>query len=155
MAEAAAQTSSEYIGATAKLNQGLQKFYIYLGFFRRALGPPFTFQKLSIIIGLIVLIVMLALVATAFYALNKNRMHPPSIAECPDYFLSDSNGGCKQNPNNQMGKCGDDVPDFKTGKYKGQNGYKEKYNWARKCHVQWDGITNNRKYTKIEGDTFD
>lgn len=156
MAEASGQTSSGSVNVGAKINQGLDSLYSSLGFFRRSFGPPFTFQKLAVIIGIVVLIVALALVSTAFYGINKKRKHPPSIAECPDYFLSDGKGGCMQNPNNQVGSCGDSIPDFKSGKYKGQSGLKEKYKWAtNECNVQWDGITNNRKFTKIEGDSFD
>ena len=157
MAEASAKTSTEYVSATAKLNEGLQKFYIYLGFFRRAFGPPYTFQKMCIIIGIIVLIVMLSLIATAFYALNKKRTHPPSIAECPDYFLSAGPNKCKPNPTNLVGNgtCNDETYDFSSKEYRGVNGMKAKYDKALECGWQWDGITNNRKYTKIEGDTFD
>lgn len=153
MVQAASQTSSEYINATARLNQGLQKFYIYLGFIRRAFGPPFTFQKLVIIIGIIALIVMLSMVATAFYALNKKRMHPPSIAECPDYFESTGKNKCKNTQ--KIGSCTEGEYDFSDSKYSGVEGNKEKYKKAVACNWEWDGITNNAKYTKVEGDSFE
>lgn len=42
------------------------------------------------------------------------------------------------------------VMDFSTGAYKGDSGLCQKYKWAHKCGVSWDGITYGTKYTPCD-----
>ena len=116
-------------------------------FFAVLFRKPFTFQKLTFIIGLIILIGMVILVSYSFYVLNKNRVFPPNIPECPDYFEVTGENMCFNSKN--IGRCGKETTDFNSDKYKGFNGLKEKLGWANNCEVVWDGITNNSELTKM------
>lgn len=102
---------------------------------------PVTFQKITILIATIVFTVSIILLSYLFYVLNKSRIFPPNVTECPDYFEAKGKNLCK-NVNN-LGNCGNETIDFNDNKYKGYNGLKEKLKWANNCNVVWDGITNN------------
>ena len=97
----------------------------------------FNFQKIIIIIALILLILSLAFISTAIINEEKNTDFPPVIAECPDYWIHDI----------ENNKC---VNDKNLGSLKEFNIDKnvtlcDKYNESIKYDFTWDGITNNAK----------
>lgn len=102
---------------------------------------PVTFQKITILVATIVFTIAIILLSYLFYVLNKSRIFPPDITECPDYFEVKGKNIC-ENVNN-IGTCPDKTFDFNDNIYKGYNGLKEKLKWANNCNVVWDGITNN------------
>lgn len=98
-----------------------------------------NFQKISIISSIVILIVFMALIGVSFYNINKKRNFPPTIASCPDYFETTPEGKCKliSNLDSKIGSCADIEYDFSSYTLK------DKYNEAKRCKWEWDGITNN------------
>ena len=84
---------------------------------------PVTFQKITILIATIVFTISIILLSYLFFILNKSRIFPPSIAECPDYFQVKVKNKC-ENINN-LGNCGKQTFDFNDNTYKGYNGFKK------------------------------
>jgi len=71
---------------------------------------------------------------------------PRNISECPDYFLSDGQGGCKNTYN--LGTCpavdGVLQPNatvrFDTSEFTGDDASYNKCRWAKNCNVSWEGV---------------
>ena len=100
------------------------------------------FQKTTVIVALITLIVMLLFVAYMMKRAKKTAAWPPMISECPDYFEVVDSQKCFNVKN--LGSCTSTEPiDFSGPKYQGRAGLKQKKIWAQQCGVTWDGITNN------------
>ena len=70
---------------------------------------------------------------TMYYYLQYQRYNkeqadktwPENIADCPDYWVNEGNGNCRNTHN--IGKC----PKV------------NKCRWAKKCHVSWEGVDQN------------
>ena len=58
-----------------------------------------------------------------------------------DYYEYQDDGSCKNVKGLGNGSCSDPAR-FSAQKYKGENGRLAKCKYARKCGVEWDGITN-------------
>lgn len=99
-----------------------------------------NFQRITIYIATLLLIAMLLIVGIMLYRADQNAEWPPMISECPDYWKVIDTEKCENVQG--LGNC-PGVADFTGSKWQGQSGLKEKYNWAKKCNVVWDGITNN------------
>ena len=99
-----------------------------------------NFQKITIIVALVILILMLLLVAYMMHRAKQTAAWPPMISECPDYFEVVSPEVC--NNVKGLGSC-HGVINFSSPNYQGQAGLKQKKAWATQCGVTWDGITNN------------
>ena len=138
--------NSNIMQQSMEIQNKLFKFEVYKQFFMRMFKPP-TFQKLTIIIGLVILIISLGLIATAFYSMNKSRNHPPDVAECPDYFESTGKNKCSNVKN--LGTCTDKDYDFSTPEYRGNRGKKAKFELAKQCGWEWDGITNDAEFLDV------
>jgi len=95
------------------------------------------FQKVILIIALIFLIISIFFITL----INKTSTNwPPEISTCPDYFIDVSPLGnsvisCKNTLN--LGNIG--VGPFQFDKAESNC---DKYTWATKSNVFWDGITN-------------
>lgn len=100
-----------------------------------------SFQKTTIIVALVILILMLVLVAFMMHRAKETAAWPPMISECPDYFEVVSPQVC--NNVKGLGSCPGNRIDFTDPKYQGKAGLKQKKIWAQGCGVTWDGITNN------------
>jgi len=109
-----------------------------------------TFQTIVLVIAIVILILVLVLIG---FALNKASMSnwPPLIGECPDYWTDMSGNGsmCANVMNLGNEQCvtpanGKDyfTMDFTNSSFLGGNGMCAKYQWARNCGVEWDGITS-------------
>ena len=122
-----------------------------------------TFQKNSLKIAIVILIIALAIIGWTLY---KNRYHskfPAYTSECPDFWTLTTN------PTNNQLSCGivnginapDDSKNSKCKQYMDNSGYLinkptwsvfgrqtddddcKKYKWSKKCNVKWDGISDN------------
>jgi hypothetical protein len=104
-----------------------------------------TFQKIVVIIAIISLIGALTFIGYAMYNRQHNVQFPPVSSQCPDYWEAKDNkcyntkhlGSCATDKNNSV--------NFNTPFFKGHQGICRKANWAKRCGVSWDGITNNNQ----------
>ena len=106
-----------------------------------------SFQKTTVIIAIIMLILCLIFISISLYNDKYNSQYPPVIADCPDYWIDRSSGdGAKCMNVKNLGKsgCSEEV-DFSKNKWQGDVGLCRKYKWARGCNLSWDGITNASK----------
>ena len=99
------------------------------------------FQKTTLMIAVGILILFLIMIAIALSYGKDSKTWPPEVPVCPDWGTSDGSGNFARchNPK-KMGSCKGPA-NFTTRKYTGDNGTCNKYKWAHKCKVAWDGIT--------------
>ena len=110
-----------------------------------------NFFKMSAIIMIIILIVCLAIVGVIIRTSETEKVYPPNVNECPDYYVKQEDGVCKDVKNISSEKhCKIINPQLKAMfKNIGNVGiganseYCEKKRWAEFCNVNWDGLTNN------------
>lgn len=108
-----------------------------------------TFQSTVMTIAIFCLIIALCFIGLALYREKYNSTFPPVIANCPDYWESGINAEgknvCISRPGlgNQSSGCTGEI-DFSTWGAGAEAGREncEKYEWAKKCNLTWDGITN-------------
>ena len=99
------------------------------------------FQKVVLIVAIVVLIITLAMIGSSLSKERKNAVYPPVLADCPDYWENTGvPGTCDKglyNKGNGSSECKSFPVDF--------SGFNDcdKYTWADKCKVTWDGISNN------------
>jgi len=105
------------------------------------------FQKIVLIIAIIVLIISLVLVGTLLRS-SRVETWPPLVPECPDWWIADGSGNNTTCINiKDLGVCpaqsGEthQTMNFNTSPFTGSNGTCAKYTWANNCKVSWDGIT--------------
>jgi hypothetical protein len=99
------------------------------------------FQKLILIIALIVLLISLLFIGISIHY-SRNKTWPPSIPSCPDYWISegtDKDAKCINVQN--LGVCKAKTMNFNNAPYVGSNGNCAKYTWANNCNIAWDGLT--------------
>jgi len=102
-----------------------------------------TFQKIVVIIAIICLIAALIFVGYAMYQKQYDVKFPPVSSQCPDYWTAKDK---KCFNTKHLGSCAtgkDASVDFNTKFFQGHNGACRKANWAKRCGVSWDGISNN------------
>lgn len=106
------------------------------------------FQKLILIVAGLILIIILVFIGINLANMKSNLTWPPNIPQCPDYWELDVSGNdivCKNVLN--LGKCSsstgstNEVVNFSTSDFTGNNALCSKYTWAKNCGVSWDGIT--------------
>jgi hypothetical protein len=96
-----------------------------------------TFQRLVIIIAILTMIVSLGFVYYMIHTETKSKW-PPIVAKCPDFWdaYEDSSGKLMCKNTKRLGTCLTDfdpnAEDYKTDC--------QKYTWANKCDIKWDGI---------------
>ena len=113
------------------------------------------FQTTVVVIAIIILLFTLLIIGLALsYA--KQESWPPIVPECPDYWVakgsSDISGGelgvgpfCVNIKD--LGTCPPKqgqkhlIMNFGASPFTGDEGDCNKYNWANRCNVSWDGIT--------------
>jgi len=101
-----------------------------------------SIQKIIIYLALVLLILMLTFIGYMMYKSKSSAKYPPEISECPDYWKVVGIEKCDNIMNLGKGSC-HGVHDFSGPTWQGKTGMKNKYEWAKNCGVQWDGITNN------------
>ena len=106
-----------------------------------------TFQKIVLFAAIIILIIALVFIGMAL-SKAKDQNWPPMVPQCPDYWFVDGSGNNTTCINvKDLGTCpasGNDkhlVMNFNTSEYSGTQGACNKYTWAQKCGISWDGIT--------------
>ena len=102
-----------------------------------------NFQKLVLTVATVILICMMILIGYAMSTNKGNMNFPPSVSECPDYWIS-SNKQCINNNNVNLGDCKSPM-NFNISKYMGHNGNCQKVKWANNCKIVWSGLTNDPK----------
>lgn len=106
------------------------------------------FQKIVLFSAIIILIIALVFIGITLSYAKSNQPWPPIVSSCPDYWLFDGSGNNAQCVNvKDLGTCrptGGDRHlhmDFASSIFTGSQGDCNKYNWAKRCGVSWDGIT--------------
>ena len=105
------------------------------------------FQKIVLIIAIIVLIVTLVIMGLAL-GTSSAETWPPLVSDCPDWWIADGSGNNSKCINvkdlgvcpAQEGKKHQNMS-FNLPAFTGSNEMCAKYTWANKCNVTWDGIT--------------
>jgi len=101
-----------------------------------------NFQRTVINVAVVLLLISLTLIGIIIYRNSYKNIYPPVVAKCPDYWvdtLTDGKSTCVNVKN--LGSCNETEMDFSTSFWSGKSGLCNKYQWARKCDVTWDGIT--------------
>lgn len=104
-----------------------------------------TFQTITMTVAIVLLVICLLFIGVALYNNKYNMQFPPVIADCPDYWLDISQGDetkCFNKMSLGSSSCSKTM-NFSGPFWKGIDGLCRKSQWARKCHLTWDGITNN------------
>jgi len=107
-----------------------------------------NFQKTVLIIAVIILVVVLIFIGVSLKYMAHNLKWPPMIPECPDYWVMNGSGNSTTCINTKnLGICPPQsgkphlTMNFNDAPFVGSNGLCNKYNWATKCDISWDGIT--------------
>jgi hypothetical protein len=105
------------------------------------------FQKFVLFGAIIVLIIALVIIGIALMY-SKNTTWPPMVPACPDYWQIDGSGNNATCINvKDLGTCPPNggtqhlVMNFNNPAFTGSQGSCNKYTWANKCGLTWDGIT--------------
>lgn len=105
-----------------------------------------SFQKITMIVAIVILIICLTFIGYTLYSSKYNKQYPPVISDCPDYWKDMSDGDASNCVNTQTGlgdpSCATTM-DFSGSVWTGDEGLCRKSQWAKKCNLTWDGVTNN------------
>lgn len=106
----------------------------------------FNFQRIVLLVAGILFVGFMITVVYSMIKANSIGEWPPVIANCPDNWVMDADGKTCKNVNNVYksgfeSKCESINPSSEA--YSGANGLCQKYEWAKSCGVNWDGISNN------------
>lgn len=105
-----------------------------------------SFQKITMMVAIVILIICLVFIGYSLYISKYNKQYPPVISDCPDYWKDMSDGDASNCVNTQKDLGDPDCEttmDFSGSVWTGQNGLCAKSQWAKKCNLTWDGVTNN------------
>lgn len=105
-----------------------------------------SFQKITIGVAIILLIICLIFIGYSLYKAKYDVAYPPVAADCPDYWL-DNEGVCTNVKGLGREGCKTKI-DFNNSFYSGDDGLCRKYQWAKGCNLTWDGVTNNKDACK-------
>ena len=108
-----------------------------------------NFQKTILLFSLFILILVFIFIGIGFSNSVINKNWPPIISDCPDYWIDMSGNGAECYNVLNLGIC--NIPttnnknykNFNIDEFKGSNGICAKYNWAKNCKLEWDGITSD------------
>ena len=103
-----------------------------------------TFQKITMIVALVILIICLIFIGVSLYNSKYNTQYPPVVSDCPDYWINiseDNPSLCKNAKNLGSSNC-NKLMNFNDIIWKGDDGLCRKYKWANTCNLTWDGVTN-------------
>jgi len=121
---------------------------------------PFHFRVVVFFVVVFIICILIAII-TAYRSKGKEQW-PPSIPNCPDYWIDVSGNGANCVNTKYLGTC--DAPrvvspndsllenakdiyanaqkmDFTVSPYIGSNGLCAKKKWADGCSLAWNGIT--------------
>ncbi len=106
------------------------------------------FNRIVIVIAISLFLFMLVLIGYLVHKSKYELKWPPVIPDCPDYWELED-GTCVPNQKNtNVGTCNerkyrDFVRKHSESELRGPSGIRKKAEWANKCGIVWDGITNN------------
>jgi hypothetical protein len=101
-----------------------------------------SFQKFVLISAIVILIIALIIIGITLTYSNKRYAWPPNVPACPDWWVLDGSGNNQKCLNvKDLGICNTKEMDFSSSLFTGSTGACNKYTWANKCKVAWDGIT--------------
>ena len=110
-----------------------------------------SFQIGTIIIAFVVLSISLMFIAYSLMQIKNDAQYPPVVSDCPDYWLDMSEGTGEKCINNHTdlgsSTCAK-IMDFSDSFWSGDLGLCRKKQWAQKCNLTWDGVTNNNQACK-------
>jgi len=117
-----------------------------------------NYNSIVLLVASILLILGLIIIGISIAKSVENSAYPPVISDCPDYWDVSYNSAkqkiCIKNSINTSPNISDaSCVSYPTALYS-VNGSSiddiicEKSKWAKKCNVQWDGISNNLRACK-------
>ena len=105
------------------------------------------FQKIVLISAILILIIALLIIGVSLIYYKKTNW-PPNVSACPDWWVLDGSGNNQKCINikdlgvcKPQGNARHQTMDFNLSPFTGTNGTCNKYTWANRCNVSWDGIT--------------
>ena len=104
-----------------------------------------TFQSITMVVAGVLLVLCLIYIGVSLYNSKYNTQFPPVIADCPDYWLDMSDGDSSRCVNKKglgSSSCSKEM-DFSGSFWTGDDGLCRKSQWAKKCNLTWDGVTNS------------
>ena len=107
-----------------------------------------SFQKITIGVAIILLIICLIFIGYSLYNSTYNVAYPPVQADCPDYWL-DNEKNCVNVKELGLDECPREV-NFNGAFWTGDDGLCRKYQWAKACNLTWDGVTNNKNACPVD-----
>jgi hypothetical protein len=105
-----------------------------------------SFQKTTMSVSIFLLIICLVFIGYSLYNSKYTKQYPPIISDCPDYWKDMSVGDASKCVNDQPNLGNSDCEttmDFSSAVWSGSDGLCKKKQWAKKCNLTWDGVTNN------------
>ena len=100
-----------------------------------------SFQKIVLISAIVILIIALIIIGISL-TYSKKYVWPPNVSVCPDWWVLDGSGNNQKCLNvKDLGVCNTKEMNFNSSLFTGSSGTCNKYTWANKCKVSWDGIT--------------
>ena len=105
------------------------------------------FETVVVSVAIITLILLLTWIGFGMYKHNHDAKFPPVSSECPDYWKVKGEGKNQECINvkhlgNCLNKKGSDSANFNVPYFEGSQGLCRKADWARRCGITWNGITN-------------
>jgi hypothetical protein len=102
--------------------------------------------------SIILISVLIAAAIIVYKSKKEDAKNNIKDINCPDYWedVSEGNGSNCVNVKN-LGTCGSNAMDFTTQQWVGDKGLCNKNEWAKKCDLTWDGITNNPNIKCVSG----
>lgn len=104
-----------------------------------------NFQSITMMVAIVILVLCLIFIGISLNNSKYNTQYPPVISDCPDYWLDMSSGtgsNCINKQNLGDSNC-EKTMDFSGAFWTGDDGLCRKSQWAKKCNLSWDGVTNN------------
>ena len=113
--------------------------------FNGTYGTIGGFQKIALMITLVILLAIFVFIAGSLVYASKNVVNTPILPQCPDFWeIEETETGPKCINVQNLGTCpaatGDTylTVDFNSGNYTDNCA---KYTWANNCNIAWDGLT--------------
>jgi hypothetical protein len=98
------------------------------------------FQKMVIGIASVILMIVLVILGISMGYSSTGQVWPPSIGNCPDYWIDTNGDGSNCVNTLNLGKEGTPgVMNFNSSTFAGSNC--NKYRWSNNTNIVWDGIT--------------
>ena len=104
-----------------------------------------SFKEIILTIAVVLLIFCLSIVGLGLALSGNSQEYPPVKSDCPDYWSAQKTGSstsCQPPVGHGSGTGGCGAVNTGHPMFNGPNGTCNKYKWAQRCGVTWDGVTN-------------